>query len=205
MITAYPLSWPIDRSRTKHHTRLRGKFAHDGKKISVSRATRRVTEQLSRFTRVGRNFRVPSDSVIISTDIKLRKDGLPFSSARIPDDPGVAVYFCLDGDNMVISIDTYKSLADNMAAIAATVESMRTLDRHGSGIMVRAFTGFKSLPNPDRRRWRDVMGDIDDIHEVERRYKQLASERHPDKGGSAEAFAELTKARADARKEFNLC
>jgi hypothetical protein len=39
--------------------------------------------------------------------------------------------------------------ADNLAAIAATLEAMRAIDRHGGAtILNRAFTGFTALPPP---------------------------------------------------------
>lgn len=36
-----------------------------------------------------------ADNLLISTDVPTRLDGLPFARARLPDDPGCAVYFRL--------------------------------------------------------------------------------------------------------------
>lgn len=200
---AYPLSWPTGWPRTTEGQRLYGRFSQDRRDITVSQAVRRIQEQLDRFTCVGRSRRVDPDSIVISTNQQTRLDGMPYSNRREPTDPGAAVYFELDGAPRVIPCDQYLRLAENLAAIAATIDALRTLERHGSGIMERAFTGFAALPNPDNRQWRDVLGDdLTTLDAVEQRFRSMARERHPDKGGDPAAFAELTKARADAREEL---
>ena len=202
-MNAYPLHWPAGWPRTPKPERKYGRFTQDGRDITIAQAVRRIREQLDRFTRVGSRYRVPDDSVIISTDMRTRRDGLPYSSDRPPVDPGASVYFELDGNPRVIPCDQYTTLADNLAAIAATIDALRTLERHGSGIMERAFTGFQALPDPTNRQWRDVLGnDIETAEQAEKRFRELAKDRHPDRGGSDAAFAELNKARNDARAEL---
>lgn len=91
--------------------------------------------------------------VIISTNIKLRNDGMPYSSAKAPDDRGVAVYFkkwnedTRAYEDMCIACDTFDQVGCNLHAIGLSIEAMRGIDRWGcSELMNRAFAGFKALP-----------------------------------------------------------
>ena len=89
-------------------------------------------------------------NAVISTNRPVRRDGLPYASAREPDDPGVAVYFEREGDRVCFACDQYDRVWKNMRAIQKTIEAMRGIERWGSKEMLdRAFTGFTALPPPD--------------------------------------------------------
>lgn len=109
MITAYPLHWPAGWPRTPAVERSSGRFGtqqpgHVGS-ITTHKAAERVRDQFKLFTRVGQPYRVPPETVIISTNIPTRRDGFPRSGFRDPEDPGVAVYFELDGRQRAIPCD----------------------------------------------------------------------------------------------------
>jgi predicted metal-dependent phosphoesterase TrpH len=97
-------------------------------------------------------------------------------------------------------------VADNLAAVAATLEAMRAIERHGgAAILERAFTGFIALPAPIaagmKREWWVVLDCSPNSGReiIEHSFKRLASRYHPDKeGGSAAKMAELNGARAEA-------
>jgi hypothetical protein len=99
-------------------------------------------------------------------------------------------------------------VADNLAAIAATLEAMRSIERHGGAMVLeRAFSGFLALPAPSaKRHWREVMGFALDQHVyadlLRERYRSRASTWHPDRGGSEAEMAELNVARDEALKEL---
>jgi hypothetical protein len=144
----YPLSWPDGWPRAKHR-----KAAAFGKKnvngygrveLTLSEAVKRVHDEIARL-----GVRI-SDDCIISTNIKVNLSGLPRSGERLPTDPGVAVYWQEKGKPMrVIAVDAYTTVPDNLAAIAATLNAMRAIERHGGAqIQERAFTGFDALPPP---------------------------------------------------------
>ena len=110
-----------------------------------------------------------------------------------------------------MAIDAYRRVADNLAAVAATLDAMRAIKRHGgAAILDRAFAGFTALPSPEAsgapRHWRDVL-EFFDAHrlltaeDVRARYRRLAAERHPDRGGSNAQMTELNLARDQALKE----
>ncbi|MBW9102893.1 hypothetical protein [Paraburkholderia phenoliruptrix] len=152
---------------------------------------------------------VGRDDIVISTNIKTRLDGLPRSDQKAPDDPGVAVYWeTRRGGRKVMAVDRYTKVADNLAAVAATLEAMRAIERHGGAqILDRAFTGFTALPAAAApRTWREVIGvpaSVRDMPSVRIAFRRRAAELHPDKGGSHAAMVELNLAFAAAEKELN--
>ncbi len=54
---------------------------------------------------------------VVSTNIELRRDGLPYSNRRQPEDPGVAVYFQQDGKQQCIPCDRWRTVEENCRAI----------------------------------------------------------------------------------------
>lgn len=212
-ITATPLSWPMGKPRTPADERKHGRFGKRNssgyglKEVTVADGRDRVTEALDKFTRRGQTYRVPPDSIIISTDLALRNDGFPRSGQREPSDPGVAVYFKLDGQAQCIPCDVYHRIADNLAAVADCIEALRTLERHDASLMRAAFTGFAQLASPEamgRPHWRQVLNtDSHDIEQVRKAYRAALRTAHPDKGGSSEAFHEVQEAWNQAQTELS--
>lgn len=208
----YPLQWPegwkrsTSRTRAKFHGSERKYSSTPGGGSWLQKRSLTIAESTSRVLRELSSFGVPDGDAIISTNLQLRLDGLPRSGQAEPADPGVAVYWQRPGDKApkVMAIDRYDRIADNLAAIAATLEAMRAIERHGGAIILeRAFTGFEALPDPNRRNWRDVLGsDITTADELETVYRRLRSESHPDKGGNAERFDDVQKAYERAREEL---
>lgn len=210
----YPLSWPDGWKRTAVRTSAgfnkkrdlrydgQGQPIYQGKtRLSVADAVQRITGELSRMG-------VPDWNVIISTNVPLRLDGLPRSDQE-PRDPGAAVYWRKkDSDTMrCMAIDRYTRVADNLAAIAATLDAMRAIERHGGAtILDRAFLGFAALPQNASTPWREVLGigGAVSIDLVEERFRALAKVHHPDKGGDKNKFLEIQSAREAARMELSV-
>lgn len=216
MIAAYPLQWPAGWPRTKAGDHKHGKFSK-GERVyssfSSSSYTRKrdlsVSDSISRVLEELEKMGIDRQDIVISTNVRTRLDGLPRSGEKEPDDSGAAVYWqTRNGEQRVMAIDQYVKVADNIAAIAATLDAMRAIERHGGAqILDRAFTGFTALPAPTKRDWQVVLGlqeillpTIDDIKSA---YRRLASEKHPDKpGGSHEAMTELNQAYEQAKQEI---
>ena len=207
MIAAYPLQWPEGWPRTKSYARSHGRFSTRrssnsmAQDLSVADGVERVLLELSRFG-IGR------DDIVISTNIKTRLDGFPRSDQKAPDDPGVAVYWeTRNGGRKVMAVDRYYKVSDNLAAVAATLDAMRAIERHGGAqILDRAFTGFSALPPPAARHWREVIGvapAVRDMPSVRIAFRRRAAQVHPDKGGTHEAMTELNAALNAAEKELN--
>ena len=204
---AYPLAWPAGWKRTAPILRRRAKFQKKGrgslknpdgsyagwdgnKALTIEQARVRVMDELRRFG-------VADWNVIISSNLKLRKDGYPMSGQAQPVDPGVAVYWRRgDKNQRCMAIDRYDRVQDNLAAIAATLEAMRAIERHGGAeILDRAFTGFAALAAPEQPF--QVLGVKHDAsrEEIERAYRRLASEHHPDRGGDSQQMSRINAAR----------
>ena len=205
MTQAYPLHWPPGWPRAK--SRKRAKFSRgerqystagsgswlSKRELSIAEGTQRVIGEL-------RALGVRQGQWIISTNLELRNDGLPRSGQRAPEDPGVAVYWARGGAHQkVMAIDLYERVADNLAAIAATLNAMRAIERHGGAqILERAFTGFDALP-PPKSCW-DILGLRlgASSAQVNDAFRRLARENHPDNGGTHERMAEINRARNEA-------
>jgi hypothetical protein len=216
-ITAFPLSWPPGWKRTAAGERAYGQFGttkrmpgaswSSKEKITVAVATQRLREELTRMA-------VHDDDLVLSTNLRLRLDGLPRSDQAQPADPGAAIYWNdpWTGQPRCMAIDRYTKVEQNIAALAATIEAMRAIERHGGAVVLeRAFTGFTALPAPIiagmKRHWREVLEFFDAPREltaedVQARWRRLASQHHPDKGGSGAKMAELNQARDDALQEI---
>lgn len=205
-ISAYPLQWPAGWRRTSAELRTRARFSrketgygrhYDGstykyqqtKDLTVSQAMDRVLASLERMGL----FR---DDIVISTNLQTRLDGLPRSNQRQPLDPGVAVFWRKRKETRCMAIDRYDRVQDNLAAIAATLEAMRAIERHGGAeILDRAFTGFTALPQPEQ--WFEVLGVSAHAtdEQIETAFRTLAMKHHPDRGGAAGEMARINAAR----------
>lgn len=182
-VDAYPLGWPAGWPRTKRRERARfaGTFA-------------RIRDELmSEIHRLGGRY--PT----LSTNVPLRRDGLPYANQPEPSDPGVAVYFERRGRSMVFACDKWNRVQDNVRSIQKTIEAIRGIERWGaSEMMERAFQAFEALPAP-KSPW-DVLGvpKGSSREDIDRAYKAKAKTMHPDAGGSTAGMAELNHARNSA-------
>ncbi len=186
---AYPLHWPEGMARTS-----KPKQSRFNTTFGKSRGY-----LLSELTRLGARYHT------VSTNVNLRRDGLPYAGQSEPNDKGVAVYFELNGKPMCFACDRWDKMGCNIHAVAKSIEAMRGLDRWGcSEILNRAFDGFLMLPSnaESQPSWCKVL-DVspDDPHEkIKTNYRLLAKEHHPDQGGSAIKFREVQEAWSDYQK-----
>lgn len=208
-ISAYPLAWPAGWKRTDPAHRADGRFGkrvrEAGKSwaalkdLTVADAVSRVLEELQRMG-------ITREDVVISTNLKTRLDGLPRSDQKRPEDPGVAVYWQeFSGARRCMAIDLYARVEDNLAAVAATLDAMRAIERHGgAAVLERAFTGFQALPAPGAGdSWWQVLEvpQTATFEQAQAAFRRLRAIHHPDRpGGSHDAMARINKAWADAQE-----
>lgn len=177
MTEAYPLKWPSGRPRTKSQDRRRPIFrsAREGRglePISVAMAMERLERELDLL-----RARYP----VVSTNIELTLRGTPRSGRPEPSDPGVAVYFELNGKPHCLPCDRYRTVGANIAAIAAHIEATRAIERYGVADLGQMFAAFQALPSPEMMDWRAVL----QLHRepratlagVDSAYRRLAAER----------------------------
>lgn len=208
-IAAYPLQWPEGWPRTENLNLKDGRFGVRRANAGSSWASLKditITEAVSRVQSELQKMGIDHQDVVISTNVRTRLDGLPRSGEREPDDGGAAVYWeTRKGERRVMAIDQYHKVADNLAAIAATLDAMRAIERHGGAqILDRAFTGFIALPAPNGKRdWWDVLGVSQNAspEQIKAAYRKKSSENHPDKlGGSETAMTEINLAYREATR-----
>lgn len=214
----FPLQWPDGWNRTKPGNRERSRFGfRSSGQVSFSQARQELLDEMSRLG---------AANVVLTSDLPIRNDGLPYANGR-SDDPGIAVWFVLaDGagkhQERVFACDKWRSHAENMTAIARSIEAMRGLDRWGAGdVVTRAFAGFAALPPPSgpevvpqqpaKRSWREVfemfsvydaIPPSDILAIVRVRHRNAIKVAHPDAGGSHELAAEINNALAEAEQEL---
>lgn len=175
-VDAFPLQWPAGWQRTSPHRRERGAF-----KTSFAKARDELMSEISRM-----GGRLP----VLSSNMALRRDGLPYAQQVRIEDPGIAVYFERKGRPMCFACDRYTTVEANTQAIRKTIEALRGIDRWGaSDMMERAFTGFVALEAP-RDDWRAVLDESD----PEGSYRRLRAQHHPDRGGEAGEFHRIQQA-----------
>lgn len=193
-VQRYPLEWPLGWRRSKN--RKAGTFKANRVQVNVEIATRRLETELDRLG---------ADNATLSTNLTLNLRGLPRGDER-PSDPGAAIYFTFKGRATVLACDTYFRVADNIAALAAHIEHLRAIERHGVGTIEQALAGYKALPADSAADWRQVFGFTTGqrvtIEELNDAYKRLAKERHPDVGGSDDAMFHLGRAKDFALAEL---
>jgi len=205
----FPLYWPEGWPRTKYrsHSKYDRAFARDRDAV------------IRRLKRMG------ATQIVISSNVPLRRDGLPMANTAQPADPGVAVYFTRKKRDHVVACDAWRTVDENIRAVLRTLEALHAIERSGSAqIEDRAYAGFARLPakaGVTTSHWSVVLGmallwegvDLNDpratpefraslLREAERLYREAAKTHHPDRGGSDEAMATLNAAIEEARREL---
>jgi len=199
MYEAFPLQWPAGYKRVPEADRFSSQF-----KQTMSGAQSFLKKETERLK---------ATNLIISTNIPVRKSDGGFYSDwmnRRMEDPGVAIYFKVDGKDRSMCCDQYLKVWENMYALGKGLEALRGIERWGiSEFLERAFTGFPALPESsslvNERVW-DILGlskKASSATEVREAYKRQARKCHPDAGGTADQFDLLQKAYKQALFQFN--
>ena len=196
-IPAYPLAWPAGWKRTPAAERDSGQF-----KGTPDATRREMLDEVDRIA-LGRQAATHTikGNVVVSTNVKLRKDGAPWSGLPEPEDTGVAVYFERNGKPMCFACDKFDRVWKNMRAIQRTIEALRGIERWGSSqMMERAFTGFLALAERTEDSCWTVLGIPfgSSVQQINDRFRLLSQGHHPDKGGTHEGQAKLSQARQEA-------
>lgn len=193
----YPLDWPKGRPRSPE--RKASLFREGGRPLTLTGAKRRLGEQLSAMTRHGQAWR--TTDIVLTCNIRYTASGARDQklSRRDPADPGVALYFNLDGKPHVLACDRWDTVQDNIAAIAAHIEALRGQERWGVADLQQAFAGHVALPRPTP--WWEVLGIGADasLEEINAAYRLAAKSAHPNAGGDRAAWDRLSAAYDQAK------
>lgn len=188
MVEAYPLQWPQGWTRTTF--RRAGDFT-----CTLATARDGILKQIRMLG---------GKHPIISSNLMLKQDGLPYANQRQPNDPGIAVYFELRGKAMCFACDRFQKVESNMRAIEKTIEALRGIERWGaSDMMERAFTGFAAIED-QRKQWHVVLGvpAHASMDQVRTAYRRARGAMHPDREeGDGELFHAIQQAWQEFCKE----
>ncbi len=191
-VPAFPLNWPSGVPRTKAADRERSRFGN----VKWNNALADLRTELSRL---GAQY------VTLSTNMRIRNDGEPYAQVSRIDDPGVAVYFTLDGVQVCFPCDRWLSIAENFRAVTLHIEAMRGQQRWGVGTARQAFAGYKALTATagEAEDWWFVLGILSTAtaDQINAAHRELARKFHPDRGGTAEQMARINTARDRALAE----
>lgn len=188
--TTFPLAWPKNWPRAKY--RQQSKF----KAPDLKKACEKIEDET---TRLG------VKKVIISTNLKASISGKATLESKT-NDVGAAVYFNLKETPIALACDAWNRVADNLWAIACHIENMRSQVRWGVGSLEQAFSGYKALPEHSggSLAWWQVFGysALVDVKpsEIKERYRRLAEQHHPDRGGDPKRMTELNLAYAEGTR-----
>ena len=175
-LTAFPLCWPDGWPRTEVVRRESAPF-----KAELGRALAGLRDQVRLMG---------GKDLLLSSNCALGDER--------PRDCGVVAYFKWQETAMAIPCDRWNRVADNVRAIALTIEAMRGMERWGAKHMIKAmFTGFKRLPErASGVPWWELLGVRHDapMDKIKLAYRERAKEFHPDRGGDAGAMARLNEA-----------
>lgn len=197
--SAFPLEWPTGRKRLDSWCRKASRF----RDLGFAKCRDDLLRSCKKFG---------AKNVVLSTEVALRLDGLPYANMRAPNDPGVALYFDLQKytnnkmttRHFALACDTYRKVEENLRALVHTIEAMNQIERHGSAeLLEQAMSGFAALDAP-REGWRKVLGVGTAVTypEAKLAYRQLVAKHHPDVGGDPLKMEALNLALADAEREL---
>lgn len=198
MIESYPLQWPVGRARTPSYFRKYGQL----NKMPSGRIRQLLASELRKMN---------VTDYVISSNLAIRRDGLPYSGQRAPDDPAVVLYFTRKGVDIAIACDAWNTVDANLRAIGLTIEAIRGMERWGTEEMVdRAFTGFKALPESvivtpfTAKAWYEVLevSQNASVETIKAAYKSMLHKHHPDKGGDVNKFHEVQAAFKEAMSQY---
>ncbi len=202
MTNNYPLSFPSHQPRTRPQDRKRATFIKRRTPYFGSSSSGKHTVAESAKELKAELKRMGADSMIISSNLKVKLDGIPYSGQKNPDDPGVAVYFNWKNKPYVFACDKFTTVEDNLWAIVKHIDAMRGQDRWGVGSLEQAFTGYMALPDPNAKTWWEELNlpQTATLEDVAQAYRSMALIYHPDnpKTGDPEIFIRIQKAYEEA-------
>lgn len=195
---AFPLQWPSGWFRTPNRKKPQFKQTFGSARDELFMELKRLGAQYP----------------VLSTNVPLKTDGMPYASFKPPTDPGAAIYFLYKGKKMTFACDRWDNVTDNVHSISLTVKAIRGIERWGaSEMMERAFSGFTALPPPaehkPKQHWKEVLcfkkDDSVTLERVKQLRNNLIKRYHPDNGTHPDsaAAAEVNQAYEEAEKDLS--
>jgi len=167
---SYPLYWPEGWPRAKSYQIKDARFGDH----TVKQGRDVMADQVRLFG---------GSNLIISSNLALTQDGNPRLNQKQPSDRGMAIFFERDKQPMALACDIYTTVEDNLWALCRTLDALRQIERDGSPSLInRAFKGFAALPDPNDRKWWEVLNvpETASDEQIKKSYFDKARQYHPD-------------------------
>ena len=173
----FPLKWLPQQPRTKFPESAR--FALH----SLHKAGNYLVDELEKLGGI---------KCVITSNLQTKPGGGFYVNQRV-EDSGIVIYFELKGVGKAMACDKWEKPEHNIWALYLSVSAIRGLERWGgSEFLDGLFTGFKALPYQEgpstNISQKNYFEGLYDLEEIRGKYKELAKELHPDKGGDNEEF-----------------
>lgn len=181
------LEWPSGFPRTDPDDRERypGNF-----QVTMAEAIENVLSEMETWG---------AEGVDLRTDMEHQKSdpNRPYSSQKLPADPGVAVSFILDGEEMAAACDEWSSVRDNAQDLYHFLKETRMQEKRGSVTAQSEYDKLRLPSGEDSMEPWKVLGVPEDAsrERVREAFTDQVSHCHPDGGGSVEEFNELVEAK----------
>ena len=114
MTIAYPLQWPEGWSRQNEPGKAQFR-------CGFGQVINNIQYELEKMN-------VDISTIVFSTNLELRTNGLPHMGRGQPFDRGVAVYWMQGDKQKVIACDRWNTVKDNLRAVDKTLEALRGID-----------------------------------------------------------------------------
>lgn len=187
-VQRYPLHWPPSRARTPQHDRKAKRW-----NANLRSAQQDLTNEC---------HMAGIHDFALSLGIQ--------PGTRAVDDVGAVLWFMQNVSGAwhasFYACDAFRDPAENVKAIAMTIQRLRLIEDYGAYTAEQAMRGaaYDALPPPEAppRNWWEVLEVTPTTPRavIDAAFKALAKQRHPDTaGGSTEAMQELQRAYEEAK------
>lgn len=142
---------------------------------------------------------------VAMSESDIRLDGRPRAGSKVAH-PGVVLSFDSKHGPLSYPCDTFSEWEDNLRAIALGLEHLRAVDRYGITQRGEQYRGWTALPAPKNGATMTkeeavkalqgyVSFTITSKDEALAAWRQASFRAHPDRGGDAEEFKKLQRAK----------
>ncbi|WP_419729198.1 hypothetical protein [Lichenicola sp.] len=153
---------------------------------------------------------IGGEELYLSSNLRITKAGSPALNQNINNiaDSEVVIYFLRNDEWTALPSSRYKTVTNNISAIADHIEATRTIARHGVMSLDQIYSvNVLRLCTPGERDWREVLGfkrdEPVDLKVLKMRRNDLARKHHPDLHSMVSTqMAEVNAAFDAARREI---